>query len=117
MRLSGVQKLTHIDYPGKLAAIAFTPGCTLRCRYCYNPEFVLPDAIQRLTSSFIPESIFFRFLDSRRGLLDGVVICGGEPTIHRDLPEFLEKIRARGFLIKLDTNGGNPDMLEYLLRK
>lgn len=115
MHLSGVQRLTLVDYPGKLACIAFTPGCNLRCNFCYNSEFVLPEKLAQIRPSFIPEGIFFRFLQSRQNALDAVVVCGGEPTIHADLPHFLGEIRALGFGIKLDTNGSNPRMLAHIL--
>ena len=115
MKLTAIQKFTILDYPGKVACIAFTPGCNMRCGFCHNPEFVLPERIQELSGSFIEEAIFFHFLDKRRGLLDGVVVSGGEPTIWRELPEFLRKIKERGFLVKLDTNGNHPAMLKALL--
>jgi pyruvate formate lyase activating enzyme len=114
MLLSAVQPLTLLDYPGKVAAIAFLPGCNFRCRFCHNPEFVLPERIATIQKDFIAESVFFRFLEKRRGLLDGIVISGGEPTIHQDLPDFIRKIRSFGFLVKLDTNGTHPDMLAFL---
>lgn len=115
MKLSAIQRFTLLDFPGRVAAIAFTPGCDLRCGFCHNPEFVLPERLCRIAESFIPEDNFFRFLEKRRGLLDGVVVSGGEPTIWRDLPDFLGRIKALGFSTKLDTNGNNPDMLERLL--
>jgi len=115
MLISGVQKFTLLDYPDKTACIVFTPGCNFRCGYCHNPEFVLPEMIAQIRSSFIPEETFFRFLDQRRGLLDGVVITGGEPTLMPDLVAFFQKIRSLGFFIKLDSNGGRPDVLKKLL--
>lgn len=115
MKLSAIQKFTVLDYPGKIACIAFTPGCNLRCGFCHNPEFVLPEEVKKLVPSFIDETVFFRFLDKRRGLLDGVVISGGEPTIWQSLPAFARQIKERGFLVKLDTNGNNPVMLKKLL--
>ena len=117
MQLSGVQKFTVLDYPDRTACIAFTPGCNFRCGYCHNPEFVLPEKIKQIKDSFIAEDVFFRFLDDRKGLLDGVVITGGEPTIMRDLPDFMRKIKDMGFLVKLDTNGNNPIMLESILEQ
>ncbi len=117
MIISGVQKLTLVDYPGKTACIVFLPGCGLRCRYCHNPEFVLPERIKAMTDSFIPKEPFFRFLEARKGKLDGVSICGGEPTMHKDLPEFIAKIRTLGFLVKLDTNGHNHEMIVRLIRE
>lgn len=115
MMLSGIKKSTLLDYPGKVATIVFTAGCNLRCGYCHNSEFVLPEKIQKISHDFISENIFFRFLKTRIGFLDGVVICGGEPTIHADLPDFCRKIKEAGFLVKLDTNGSNPKMLDDLM--
>lgn len=117
MRLSAVQKFTILDYPERVACIAFTPGCQFRCGYCHNPEFVLPEKLKEIKSSFIPEESFFAFLDERKGKLDGVVVTGGEPTIHKDLPLFLQTIKDKGFLVKLDTNGNNPDVLSTLIEQ
>jgi pyruvate formate lyase activating enzyme len=117
MKLSAIERFTILDYPEKVACIAFTPGCNMRCGFCHNPEFVLPEKIQELQGSFIEEETFFNFLEKRRGLLDGVVVSGGEPTIWRDLPAFLAGIKKRGFLVKLDTNGNHPEMLRSLLEK
>lgn len=115
MQISAIKKSTLLDYPGKLATIIFTPGCNLRCGFCHNPEFVLPEEVEKIRHDFISEEIFFRFLKTRVGFLDGVVICGGEPTIHADLPQFCQKIKDLGFLVKLDTNGSNPEVIEGLL--
>lgn len=117
MKLSAIQKFTVLDYPDKVACIAFTPGCNMRCGFCHNPEFVLPEKVRELSGSFIEEKVFFNFLEKRRGLLDGVVVSGGEPTIWHDLPEFLQQIKGRGFLVKLDTNGNHPEMLKILFEK
>lgn len=117
MKLSAIQRFTMLDYPGKVACIAFTPGCNMRCGFCHNPEFVLPEKIRELQGSFIEEETFFNFLKERQGLLDGVVVSGGEPTIWRDLPEFLGRIKRLGFLVKLDTNGNHPEMLGNLLKQ
>lgn len=87
----------------------------MRCWYCHNSEFVVPEKIKKICHDCISEEVFFRFLKTRVGFLDGVVICGGEPTIHSDLPDFCRKIKAAGFLVKLDTNGSNPAMLEHLM--
>ncbi|MEI7511504.1 MAG: anaerobic ribonucleoside-triphosphate reductase activating protein [Candidatus Peregrinibacteria bacterium] len=115
MLLSALQRLTLLDYPGHIACIAFLPGCNLRCHYCHNSEFVLPEKLEKICHSFIPEEIFLQFLKKRVGKLEGVVISGGEPTIHKNLPEFLRKIKALGFLVKLDTNGTNPTILKKIL--
>lgn len=115
MKLSAIQRFTLLDFPGKVACIAFTPGCDLRCGFCHNPEFVLPERLCAISESFISAEHFFRFLEKRQGLLDGVVVSGGEPTAWRDLPDFLDQIRMLGFSVKLDTNGNNPDMIEQLI--
>lgn len=116
MLISALTPLTLLDFPEKTACIVFTTGCNFRCGYCHNAEFVLPEKIKQY-KNFVEENNFFAFLDKRKNLLDGVVICGGEPTIHADLPEFCAKIKAKNFLVKLDTNGSNPKMLQNLLDK
>ncbi|MBU1146080.1 anaerobic ribonucleoside-triphosphate reductase activating protein [Patescibacteria group bacterium] len=113
MLIGGLQKLTLIDYPGKIACTVFTVGCNFRCHFCHNPELIDPKKVK--LSEIIEEKIFFDFLKSRRGLLDGVCITGGEPTLYPDLPEFIKKIKEFGFLVKLDTNGTNPEILEALV--
>jgi len=115
MLLGGLQKLTLIDYPGKIAATVFTSGCSFRCPWCYSPELVLPKKIK--SHPKISEKYLFDFLQERKGLLEAVVVCGGEPTIHKDLPGFIKKIKKLGYLIKLDTNGSNPKMLKDLIDK
>ena len=113
MTIGGLQKLTLIDYPGKVAATAFLFGCNFRCPYCHNPELVYSKSGEGQPQ--IKESDFFKFLKERAGFLDGICITGGEPTIHSDLPKFIQKIKKNGFFIKLDTNGTNPDMLKELI--
>ncbi|MFC1888093.1 anaerobic ribonucleoside-triphosphate reductase activating protein [Candidatus Cloacimonadota bacterium] len=110
MKIGAVQKFSMIDYEGKLAATIFTQGCNFRCPYCHNPELVKPEKYQKT----IPVEEVYSFLGKRVGKLDGVVITGGEPTLHLDLHIFIEHIKRMGFLVKLDTNGTNPDMLEHL---
>lgn len=137
MIIGGLEKFSLIDFPGHLSAVVFTQGCNFRCQFCYNPMLVLPqkrgelknisvsvDAEQNQTdhsldfaNTEIKESDLFDFLRDRTGKLDGVVVSGGEPTMHADLLEFLEKIKTLGFAIKLDTNGTNPQMLKNLLEK
>jgi len=110
MKIGGLQKVTLIDYPGKVACTVFFSGCNFRCPFCYSPELVLPEKIKK--HPFIKEKDFFDFLSEKKGLLDGCVICGGEPTIHgEELIDFCKKIKEMGFSIKLDTNGSNPDVL------
>ena len=113
MLIGGLQKLTLIDYPGKLAATVFCLGCNFRCPFCYNAELVLPEKIKNQPR--ISEKEFFNFLKERKGLLEGVCITGGEPTTYDDLPFFIRKIRKLGYLVKLDTNGSNPKMLKKLI--
>lgn len=116
MLISGIKKTTLLDYPGKVSCIIFTAGCNLRCQYCHNSEFVLPEKI-KLIKDFIPEEIFFNFLKTKIWLLDGVVICWGEPTLQKDLEPFCQKIKDMWFLVKLDTNWQNPEILKKLLEK
>ena len=112
MRIGGLQKVTLLDYPGKVACTVFLPGCNLRCPFCHNGELVLSPgpALMNLDE-------LLSFLDRRQGLLDGVCVTGGEPTLYEDLPALLRQIRALGFAVKLDTNGTNPDMLEALAQE
>jgi pyruvate formate lyase activating enzyme len=115
MRIGGLQKITLIDYPGKVAATVFFIGCNFRCRFCYNSDLVLPEKIKKQKT--ISPKTFFNFLKSRKNLLEGVCIGGGEPTIYKNLPEFIKKIKKMGFWVKLDTNGTNPKMLKQLIDK
>ncbi len=110
MIFGGLEKMTLIDYPGKVACMVYTIGCNFRCPYCHNPELVDETVETRIT-----EHEFFDFLDERRKLVEGVVVTGGEPTMHADLPDFLKKVRARNVSVKLDTNGTNPAMLKDLI--
>lgn len=112
MFIAGLQKLTLIDYPGKIAATVFTHGCNFRCHFCHNPEL-----IHGMRNARIPEEEFFSFLEKRKGLLDGVCVTGGEPTLQPELLGFLKKIRSLGFLVKLDSNGTNPDLLERAIKE
>lgn len=113
MIIAGLQKATLIDYPGKIACVVFLAVCNFRCPWCYSSELVLPIKIAKQPR--VSEKEFFDFLRQRKGLLDGVVVCGGEPTVNKDLPLFVEKIKQMGFAVKLDTNGSNPKMLKDLV--
>lgn len=111
MHIHGLQKLAMVDYPGKLAATVFTGGCDLRCPFCHNALLVT-----RLAETpEIPEEEVLDFLASRKGLLDGVVLTGGEPLLQPDAADFLRKVRELGFAVKLDTNGCHPAALADIL--
>lgn len=116
MLISWIKKTTLLDFPGKVACIIFTAGCNLRCKFCHNREFVLPEKIKEI-KDFIPEDVFFNFLKTKQWLLDWVVICGWEPTLQKDLVEFCWKIKDMWFLVKLDTNWQNPEILKDLIEK
>ena len=107
MKISSFLKNSLIDFPGHIASVIFTNGCNWNCWYCQNRSI--------LTSTEDKTEEFFRFLSARKGFIDGVVVCGGEPTIHKDLPILIEKIKKLRFDVKLDTNGTNPQMLQDLI--
>jgi pyruvate formate lyase activating enzyme len=113
MLIAGLQKTTLIDYPGKIACVIFLAGCNFRCPWCYSSELVLP--LKIVNQPRFSDKEVFDFLRERQGLLEGVVICGGEPTINKDLRQFIEKIKNLGYSVKLDTNGSNPGMLKDLV--
>ena len=110
MKISGLQKLTLLDFPGRVACTVFLGGCNLRCPFCHNSQLLGGDAEELMNSGALLD-----FLRKRQGVLDGVCITGGEPTLHADLPELLRSIRALGYAIKLDTNGTNPQLLRRLI--
>lgn len=114
IEIGGLQKTTLIDFPGRIAATVFLLGCNFRCPFCYSAELVLSEKIEKQPR--ISEKEFFDFLEEKKELLDGIVICGGEPTIHNDLPDFIGKIKKMGYLVKLDTNGSNPKILKKLIK-
>ncbi len=113
MIIGGFQKFSMIDYPEKLAAIVFTKGCNFKCPYCHNPE--LNDI--GTTEDLINENDILEFLKTRQAKLDAVVISGGEPTLQKNLISFAKKIKDLGFLLKLDTNGTKPDIIEKLIQE
>jgi pyruvate formate lyase activating enzyme len=115
MRIGGFVKQSLIDYPGKIAAVVFTQGCNFRCGYCHNPQLVLPELFQS-KHEFDPDKIL-NYLENRKTWLEGVVISGGEPTIHKDLPIFLKELKKIGYCVKLDTNGSNPTMISEVIKK
>lgn len=111
MLIGAIQKTTLIDYPGKISALVFTQGCNFRCPYCHNPELVEPS----LFTPPVPEEEVLAFLAKRRGLLDALVVTGGEPLLHADIKAFLRRVKAMGYLVKVDTNGSRPTVLEEIL--
>ena len=110
MKIVGFQKLTMVDYPGKMACIIFTEGCNYRCPYCHNSLLVYEKSDYE-----IKEEEIFNYLDKRKGIIEGIVISGGEPTLQSDLKEFLIKLRNYPISIKLDTNGSNPKIIKELI--
>lgn len=110
MKILGIQKLSLLDFPGKIACTVFLGGCNFRCPYCHNGSLAVGEG-----EEVMGYEEFFAFLESRRGRLEGVCVSGGEPTIHRELPEFFGRIKDMGYAVKLDTNGTNPEMLASLI--
>ena len=113
MKFNGFQKLTLLDYPGKVACTLFTAGCNLRCPFCHSASLVTHID----NSNFFTEEYVLDYLKKRTGILDGVCITGGEPLMHKELPEFIKKVKDLGYLVKLDTNGSYPDHLANLIDK
>ncbi|HDD35464.1 MAG TPA: anaerobic ribonucleoside-triphosphate reductase activating protein, partial [Candidatus Desulfofervidus auxilii] len=113
MYIGGFQKISLSDYPGKISCVIFTAGCNFRCVYCYNRPLVLKE--------YFPPPIPFEeieiYLKKRKGLIDAVVFCGGEPTVQPDLIEYMEKVKKMGFSIKLDTNGALPGVIVKCIEK
>ncbi|NPA36907.1 MAG: anaerobic ribonucleoside-triphosphate reductase activating protein [Chlorobi bacterium] len=111
MKIAGFKKQSLIDYPGHISSVIFTQGCNFRCGFCHNPDLVLPE---KFGHTYREEEIF-TYLKKYELILDAVCITGGEPTIHKDLPVFIQKIINLGLKIKLDSNGTNPEMLKHLI--
>jgi pyruvate formate lyase activating enzyme len=110
MKFSGLQKTSLVDYPDKVASVLFTPGCNLRCGFCHNWRIVVDPK-----PPFLQEAQALEILEKRKRYIDAVVVTGGEPCMHKELPKFLAKLKERGFMVKLDTNGFFPDVLEECL--
>lgn len=110
MKIGGFLKNSFVDYPGIIASVVFVPGCNMDCWYCHNRHLWKEE-------NLIPQDKVFEFLDKRKGFIDGVVITGGEPTLQKGLPEFIDAVKEKGYLIKLDTNGLRPDVVRALLDK
>jgi pyruvate formate lyase activating enzyme len=111
VHIGGLQKVSMIDYPGKLSTVIFLNGCNFHCPYCHNPELVAGAAAERIT-----EEDILSYLDARRDFLEGIVISGGEPTLQPDLPDFCRALKSCGYAVKLDTNGSFPEMLQTLIQ-
>lgn len=111
MKFGGYRACSLVDFPGKISAVFFTQGCNFRCPFCHNPQLVLPPH-----NTSVSEEVLLDFLKTREGKLDGVVISGGEPTIHPELPACIKRIKDLGFSVKLDTNGSHPNVIEALLQ-
>jgi len=112
MKIAGLQKNSMIDYPGNLSAVVFTQGCNMNCGYCHNRRLIGTSPCNQL----LDKDYVIDFLKKRRGLLDGVVVSGGEPTLQQGLPEFLETVKSMGYKTKLDTNGTDPECLRLLIK-
>ena len=119
MKFSGLQKCSFVDFPGKIAAVIFTQGCNFNCTYCHN-RCTIENAKNventgHIEKKLLDESDVLAFLAKRRGMLDGVVVSGGEPTLRNGLENFIRKVRLMGFAVKLDTNGTRPNVVKSLL--
>jgi pyruvate formate lyase activating enzyme len=110
MKFSGLQKISLVDYPDRIASVLYTPGCNLRCPFCHNWRIAVDPQ-----PPFLQEGLALEILESRKKYINAVVVTGGEPCIHKELPKFLAKLKERGFMVKLDTNGFFPDILEECL--
>lgn len=110
MKFGGLQKLTLLDYPGKMACTVFTSGCNLRCPFCHNAGLVT-----HIDGDFISQQDLLQFLSTRKGKLEGLCLTGGEPLLNKDVAQFLAEVKEMGFSVKLDTNGTNPNLLKQLI--
>lgn len=110
--ICGLQKMTLLDFPGKIACTVFLGGCNFRCPFCHNSELFMGKP-----EKLMEDEEFFKFLSTRKGLLDGVCVSGGEPTLYKNLPEFMARIKEMGFLVKLDTNGYRPEVMKDLVSR
>jgi len=111
MKFSGIQKTSLIDFPNRIASVLFTPGCNLRCPFCHNWKIILDPK-----PPFLQEEAALKILENRKKYVDAVVVTGGEPTMHKEVPKFLRKLKEKGFAVKLDTNGFYPQVLEECLQ-
>lgn len=114
MKFGGLHKTSFCDFPGKVAAVVFTQGCNFNCPFCHNRQLIPKNPSQ---PNLIEEKEIIRFLEKRRDQIEGVVVSGGEPTLHSDLSRFLSLVKELGFFTKLDTNGSHPEIIKNLLSK
>ena len=112
MKITGLQKMTLLDYPGRIACTVFLQGCNFRCPFCHNSGILSMDG-----EEFMTEDELMAFLQKRVGLLDGVCLTGGEPTLYKGMPDLIRRIKALGFAVKLDTNGSRPEVLKSLVEE
>lgn len=112
MIFGGFEKFTLIDFPGKISSVVYTIGCNFQCPYCHNPELV-----NETVEKKYPEKEVLEFLEHRKGMIDALVITGGEPTLHNDLLDFMEKVKDIGILVKLDSNGTRPDVFRKAIER
>jgi len=110
MVIGGMVKNSFVDYPGKIACVVFTTGCNFNCWYCHNSHLL------NYNKKTIAQEEVFNFLQTHKSFIDAVVVSGGEPTLQKDLVEFIKKVKGMGFLVKLDTNGSNPEVLQFLIK-
>jgi len=119
MRFGGFIKNSLIDYPGKISSVIFFKGCNFRCPYCHNKELVTGPAhissVSEPNANMVDETVVFSYLEKRKNLIDGVVLSGGEPTLTKSLQRICQTVKDMGFLVKLDTNGSYPNVLQTLL--
>ncbi len=111
MTVTGMVKTSLIDYPGRVACVLFVPGCNYNCFYCHNRQLIAG------SDGILQPDCITDFLEKRRGLLDGVVISGGEPTLQPDIVPFIEELREMGYSVKLDTNGSSPEVIQEVLKR
>ncbi len=116
MIISWINKFTTIDFPWELACVVFTPWCNLRCSYCHNSDFVIPEKIKNIRHTFIPKNAIFNFLEKRKQVLTGVSVCWGEPTLQLWLYDFCKRVKEMWFKVKVDTNGLSPQVIEKLIK-
>lgn len=114
MRIGGLNSFSLSDFPGHISAVVFSQSCNFRCPFCHNGSLI---PLEPVDGKLIPEASVLHFLEAKKNQLDGVVVSGGEPTIQPDLAGFLDRIKTMGFVVKLDTNGSRPDVIEAILQK